>query len=102
MTKNFLVGSVQMIPRYLLKVQEEALFGSKLQLWTRSRTAHTGCDLSQVSMPRLDAPKTIIGQKQRHILYSRKAETEEEFESTILSIMLFEITDPLLPSPCSW
>lgn len=75
MTKNFLVGSAQMIPRYLLKVQQEALFGSKLLLWTRSRTAHTGCDLSQVSLPRLDAPKTIIGQKQRHILYSRKQKT---------------------------
>lgn len=44
-------------------------------------------------MPRLDGPKTIIGQKQRHILYSRKAESEEEFVSTIVSIMPFEIVD---------
>lgn len=74
------------------KVHEEAPFGSKLQLWTRSRTVYAGCDLSQVSMPRLDGPKSIIGQKQRHILYSRKAEAE--FVSTILSIMPFEIMDP--------
>lgn len=47
-------------------------------------------------MPRLDGPKTIIGQKQRRILYSRKAESEEEFVSTIVSIMPFEIVD--LPS----
>lgn len=45
-------------------------------------------------MPRLDGPKTIIGQKQRHILYSRKAESKEEFVSTIVSIMPFEIVDP--------
>lgn len=44
-------------------------------------------------MPRLDGPKTIIGQKQRHILYSKKEESEEEFGSTIVSIMPFEIVD---------
>ena len=34
-------------------------------------------DLSQLSLPRLEGPKSIIGQKQRHILYRREAERKE-------------------------
>lgn len=41
------------------------------------RSEYCGCDLSQLSVPRLEGPKSIIGQKQRHKLYCRGAETEE-------------------------
>lgn len=52
-------------------------FGSSLQLWRRSRSEYGGCDLSQVSLPRLEGPKSIIGQKLGCIMYCRKAETEK-------------------------
>lgn len=84
-------------------------FGSSLQLWRRSRSEYGGCDLSQVSLPRLEGPKSIIGQKLGCIMYCRKAETEKGGNasvcvcaclsvSTVLSIMLFEIR----ASPRSW
>lgn len=55
------------------------------------RSEYSGCDLSRLTLPRLEGPKSIIGQKQRHILYCREAETEEgvsvcERVSPVLSI----------------
>lgn len=49
-------------------------FGSSLQLRRRSRSEYGGCDLSQVSLPRLEGPKSIIGQKLGCIMYCRNRE----------------------------
>lgn len=70
----------------------------------KRRSEYSGCDLSQLSLPRLEGSKSIIGQKQRHILYCREAETEEGVSvcvcvSPVLSITPLESRAPL---PCSW
>lgn len=43
----------------------------------KCRSEYSGCDLSQLRLPRLEGPKSIIGQKQRHKLYCREEETEK-------------------------
>jgi len=53
---------------------EEPCFAAAEQ---KCRSEYSCFDVSQLSLPRLDGPKSIIGQKQRHILYCREAETEE-------------------------
>lgn len=43
----------------------------------KHRSEYRGFDLSQLLLPRLQGPKSIIGQKQRHIMYCMEAETED-------------------------
>lgn len=110
-----LIRTQQLYPNLFVQVFVKGkvirlVFGSSLQLWRRSRSEYGGCDLSQVSLPRLEEPKSIIGQKLGCIMYCRKAETEKGGNasvcvcvhlsvSTVLSITPFEIR---APPPRSW
>lgn len=97
----FLICLCCVQPGICQKESNQALFGSSLQLQRRSRSEYSGCDLSQVSLPRLEGPKSIIGQKQRHILYCRKAETEEGVSVCVHCSVNHSICSQS-PPPCSW